>query len=202
MASRVADAARLAREAEWLRERSLSLGIPSIEPSDGIALYTLAFTAALLHGEGVLVDAGAGIGYSTLWIAAGVRQAGCTRCRVYAVEAESRLAREAERVLSSLESVRGVDVRVVNMDALEFLEGLREGEAIMVFLDIEKEEYPTAIRAAYEKLRTPGVLAVHNAFYPPPPPEAFEALDELGFSWSVAPTPPGLVVAWKGGKRG
>ncbi len=191
------DAARLAHDAEYLRERSLSLGIPSIEPADGMVLYTLAFTLSLLHGRGVLVDAGAGIGYSTLWIAGGVKQAGCTACRVYAVEASPQLAREARSLLSRLESIKGVNISVVEGDAVEFVGRLSPGEGIMVFVDIEKEEYPVMIRESFRVLRYGGVLALHNAFYPPPPPEAFAELKRLGFSWMVVPTGPGLVVAWK-----
>ncbi|MCX8183502.1 MAG: hypothetical protein N3F08_03695, partial [Crenarchaeota archaeon] len=45
------------------------LGIPTIGLDDGHVLYSTAFLAALRFGRLKAMDAGAGTGFSTVWIA-------------------------------------------------------------------------------------------------------------------------------------
>jgi len=153
---------------ERVRRESLELSIPSIDPSDGAALYTAAYTLALIARGGVVaVDAGAGIGYSTLWIALGLADAGCSGCTVYAVERDPLLAARARRVLGGTTWPRGLRVEVVEGDALGHLAGLPRAD--LVFVDVEKELYPRSVELVEEKLGEPGVVMWHNAYFPPPP---------------------------------
>jgi len=88
--------------AEWLRlleacERlSREMGIPHIGWDDGAALYALAFAVAAERGEVVAVDAGAGAGFSTLWVLAALESAGAGG-RLVAVEALERRVEERAR---------------------------------------------------------------------------------------------------------
>ncbi len=55
-----------------LYERSLSLGIPAISYDDGLVLASLAFIYCAANSHVRAVDAGAGIGYSTLFLVYGM----------------------------------------------------------------------------------------------------------------------------------
>jgi len=192
---RLEEAAQRARLLEAVREKSLELGIPSIDPSDGYVLYTAARIVAELHPEGlVAVDAGAGIGYSTLWIAMGLLDAGCRGCRLYAVEKEPALYGGLLETLRSA-AWAGDVVEPVEGDALGELR--RHGRLHLVFIDVEKHQYPETVGVVAERL-APGSAALwHNAFFPPPPARFYSLLDRSGLSWGVAPTPAGMVVAWR-----
>jgi len=71
---------------------SRRLFIPLIDPEDGSALASLAYLAP----PGLVVDLGAGIGYSTAWLAIGA-SANPSRPRIIAVEHDSRLAASLRR---------------------------------------------------------------------------------------------------------
>jgi predicted O-methyltransferase YrrM len=183
---------------ERVRRESLELGIPSIDPMDGTVLYTVAYTVAVLRGASgvVAVDAGAGVGYSSLWIAAGLAEACCRGCRLYLAERDPVLAEKAGENLARLARGRGLEVVVHLGDAVELLEALDTVD--MVFVDVEKEAYPRTVSVIVERLSSPGAALWHNAFYPPPPGEFYARLSAARrLSWSIVPTPAGLVVAWR-----
>jgi predicted O-methyltransferase YrrM len=68
---------RFIEVSKQLYERSLSLGIPAISYEDGLVLASLAFIYCAANSTMRAVDAGAGIGYSTIFLAYGMGQ----RCR-------------------------------------------------------------------------------------------------------------------------
>jgi len=151
---------------EEARRLSLSHGVPSIEPEDGAALYMAALLVARLRGAVAAVDAGAGIGYSSLWIAAGLVDGGCRGCILYAVERDPGLAAEARRLLERAPWTRGL-ARVVEGDAVEHLRSLSRVD--LVFIDVDKESYPETVDIIAERLGRPGAALWHNAFFPRPP---------------------------------
>jgi predicted O-methyltransferase YrrM len=185
-----------AREAERVRRRSLELGIPSIEPEDGLVLYTAALAAAAGRRRCLAVDAGAGIGYSTLWIAKGLRDAGCTEPEIVMAEWEPELAAHAEETIRASPLLRGA-ARVHQGDALRLLQQLPDDTATLVFVDVEKNLYPATVREAERILHPGGAALWHNAFYPSPPPAFYTVLDASKLAWGVAPTSAGIVVAYK-----
>ena len=191
---RLLDAQRFAEEMEAVRSRSLELGIPSIDPQDGLILYTAALAASSLPGEAVMLDAGAGIGYSSLWIARGIRDAGCTGCRLYAVEWDPELARLARETVSRHPWARGI-VEIVEGDAVKFMAKMRS--VALAFVDVEKSLYPETVELLSPRLVPGGAALWHNAFYPAPPRRFYELLDSSPLRWGVAPTPAGMVVAVK-----
>jgi predicted O-methyltransferase YrrM len=185
------------RRLDSLGVRSRALGIPSIDPEDGLVLYTLALQKAAWKGRLEGADLGAGIGYSTLWIAAGAEDACSQRlgpCVVTAVEANSRLAGIGEESTAGA-GLRSVRVRWVAGDALAFLKSLPDRSLDLVFVDIDKYEYTAALSLLERKLRPGGVAAFHNAYFPRPPDEFFHAVKEGPWVWGIAPTPAGLLVA-------
>jgi len=170
-----------------LETESRHRGIPSIYREDGVALAALAFAAPR---GGLVLDLGAGIGYSTAWLALG---AGAWGGRVVAVEADPGRARVLRGYAPAIEEYTGARVEVVEGDALEFLEGLPEGSVSAAFVDVEKSLYRRVLEALAGKA-VPGALAAfHNAYFPRPPGEFFEAAARL--ESVIVPTPVGLLIA-------
>jgi len=178
-----------------LRESSM-LGIPSIDPSDGVALMLEAYRQALQGGTAA-ADLGAGVGYSTAWIALGVDE-GCVEpeCRVLAVEYDPARAARIEANLARL-GLERTRVEVYVGDAIEALRGLGEGSLSLAFVDIEKSLYTAALRLLQEKLRSGGAAFFHNAFFPSPPLEFFAEAGRGPWRSTVLPTPAGMLVAYK-----
>lgn len=176
--------------ASRVRSRSLAMGIPSVDPEDGFALYTaVALVAAGRSGIHV-VDAGAGIGYSTLWLGQALEEYCAGPCRLTAVEVDRQRASRAREVLAGAAWSR-VEWSVVNADALDYLESLNDGSLDVAFIDIDKWSYTRALRILEAKLKPGGVALFHNAFFPLPP--GFHQAARTG-PWvgGVIPTPEGL----------
>ncbi|MEB3851892.1 MAG: class I SAM-dependent methyltransferase [Desulfurococcales archaeon] len=189
---------------EEIGARSRSLGIPSIDPEDGLILYSIAVSVAgRASGSVEALDLGAGIGYSTLWIAAGLEDA-CPQtasCRVTAVEANARLASAGEEATARA-GLRRVRIRWVAGDAIAFLEGIPNRSVDLAFVDIEKYEYPKALELLEYKLKPGGVALFHNAYFPRPPESFFHAVSRGPWRSGIAPTPQGLLIAvLEAGKR-
>ncbi len=177
-----------------LEQESNQLGIPSISREDGALLAGLAFSRCT-EEPGLLVDAGAGIGFSTAWLVLG-SLAVKGKCKVIAIEYDSRLYRSlytASRQLS-----RFVPVEAINENALNALSKI-EG-ATLIFVDIEKEQYPEALELVDKALLPGGVAAFHNALFPPPPARFFRMIRDRGWPSIVVPTlAGGMLVARKPG---
>lgn len=180
----------LRRMAGILREAALRYAVPSIDVEDA---YVLMAAAALspTHPPRA-ADLGAGIGYSTLWIAAG-RGAGT----VYAVEVDQFRCGVLQRNLGH-SGIMGVEVVAVKVDAIQWLKSLPESYLSFAFLDIEKNKYPQAIQELSRVLAPGGVLAAHNALLPPPPPETFEFIRKRPWETHlIIPTHAGILIARK-----
>ena len=181
--------------------------VPRIDWEDGLALASAVFTLASRVRGGLFVDAGAGVGYSTLWMLYGLAPAcgGSGGCRLVAVEHDPGRAAALRRVLEEAVSrlrasgFEGVEVEAVEGDALEYLASLGSGEAVMVMVDIDKHGYPEALRLLREKLAEGGVAAFHNALGPMPLPAGFrEEVEAGGWRRLVLPTAQGLLLLVRG----
>ncbi|BAA80724.2 conserved hypothetical protein [Aeropyrum pernix K1] len=186
---------------ERIRRESVELGIPAIDPEDGLILSSAAFYVG--GGTGSYVDAGAGIGYSTIWIAYGAYHR-CTdiTCKIVAIEYDVELASILSRNLREVEAMfRGrIEFEVVSGDALDYFSRLEEkGREVfdMAFVDIEKGDYPEALERLENLLTAGGVAAFYNAFQPPPPPLFFDMVSKRPWKPVVLPTPAGLLLAVK-----
>ena len=168
---------------------SRRLGIPHIGWDDGAALYALAVVAE--KGEVVAVDAGAGAGFSTLWVLAALEGAGA-KGKLVAVEVlESRFERLAE-TLSRVPAER-VRAEPVLGDAVEVIESLERVD--FAFVDIEKRKYVEAFETLSGKLSEGGAVAFHNAFAAESQVSAIaERARSMGWAAAVIPTGEGLLV--------
>jgi predicted O-methyltransferase YrrM len=185
--------------ASKVRSRSIALGIKSIRPEEGFILYTATAVIAAGRRSIHVVDAGAGIGHSTIWIGQALEDFCLGPCRLTAVEIDPLRASEARRVLSGL-SWSKVVWSIERMDALSFIESLEDESISLAFVDVEKATYPRALRLLSRKLEWGGVALFHNAYYPPPPPEFYRMATEPPWLGSIIPTPEGMYILIKQGQ--
>lgn len=178
-----------------IREKSLSLGIPSIDENEGLILYTLTYTYAVMKREHMVVaDAGAGIGYSTLWLAKALDDAGCSICVVDAIEKNEFFANQIEDNVRG-SGLKGIPLNIVARDAVEYVMNAPAESIDILFIDIEKGRYPKMLSESIHKVKNGGFIIMHNALFPPPPRKIFDILRENKISYTIIPTPNGLLIA-------
>jgi predicted O-methyltransferase YrrM len=140
-------------EEEDARERDA--GLPPAERSRQVAATTGRFLFSLVapQADCEVLELGGSRGYSTIWIAAGVRHLGG---RVLSLEHDPRKLDAWRRNVSDagLEET----AQLVEGDAFETLPAI-EDVFDVVFLDAEKDDYERLFALAREKLE-PGALVV------------------------------------------
>jgi predicted O-methyltransferase YrrM len=140
-------------EAEDADERAR--GLPPSERSRQVTRTTGQFLFALVapqHGCEVL-EIGGSRGYSTIWLAAGVRYLGG---RVVSLEHNPTAAEAWRRNIAEAGLTEWAEL--FESDAFEILPAIEEGFDV-VFLDAEKKDYERLFQIAREKLE-PGALVV------------------------------------------
>ncbi|MET1102063.1 MAG: class I SAM-dependent methyltransferase [Pyrodictiaceae archaeon] len=176
------------------------MGIPSIPEEDGMCLYSLLTSFSMLRGRPrKVLDLGAGIGYSTLWMAKALEDScgkKCEETELVAVEQDPGYASIALRHLGKLKMV-GVKLEVVNMKAQDYLKSPPPSSVDFAFIDIWEHEYIDVLKAMEEKLVDNGVIVFHNAFMPSPPREFFMRANTRPWRSIVVPTRLGLLVVTK-----
>ncbi len=176
-----------------LEEASREEGVPSIDEEDGKVLMALAYSS---HADKI-ADLGAGVGYSTAWLAAGAGARG--EAVVYAVEASAKRFEKLLKLLGGVRLGRAV-VEPVRAEAIEWLRGLPDAYLGMAFLDIEKVYYPAAVKELERVLKPGGILAAHNALFPTLPDEFFQAIKEGPWEKPIiVPTWAGILVTARKG---
>lgn len=129
-------------------------GFPCVGPLVGSLLDVVVRTA----GVRTVFEMGSGFGYSAAWIARALPEGGrviCTdRSETNELRARDFLARMG--LLDRVEFLRG--------DALDAFSGY-PGSLDMVFVDVDKGQYPAAFRAALDRLERGGLLVVDNMLW-------------------------------------
>ena len=117
----------------------------------------LAQLARLIGAERVL-EMGAGFGYSAYWIARALPPDG----RLLAIERSAENARLAREWLGRT----GLDDKVefIVGDALEVVAGL-PGPFDLIFVDVDKEQYPASFSLTVPRLRPGGLLITDNILW-------------------------------------
>lgn len=139
-----------------LERDAAARGLPIAGPSVGQFLVALA----RLQGAHELLELGTANGYTSIWLG---RYARDTGGRVTTVERDAAMVQEARGHLAKA-GLDGV-VEVVHKDALAFLQET-DAQFDLVFLDIDKHEYASALPPAVERLRPRAVLVADNAGFP------------------------------------
>lgn len=131
-----------------------SLHFPMVGPLVGRFLFQLA----LLTKAKNIFEMGSGFGYSAYWFAKAVPEKG----RVIFTDTSPELAKTARAFLKK----GGLDKKVTFEvgDALHILERY-PGPFDIIFMDIDKENYPLAFRKAFPKLRDGGLLIADNVLW-------------------------------------
>jgi caffeoyl-CoA O-methyltransferase len=125
-------------------------------PIVGPAVATLLATLAESIEARRICELGSAIGYSTAFFARAVGAGG----KVIYTDGSEKNAREASGYLERLGLRDRVDVKVG--EAVELLESTT-GEFDVVFVDIDKQGYPDAWRAASERIRVGGLYIADNS---------------------------------------
>jgi predicted O-methyltransferase YrrM len=135
-------------------EASATAGLPaiSVSPNQGKFLQILAQIA----GARSILEIGTLGGYSTIWLARGLRAGG----RVITLEVDPKHA-EVAKVNFARAGLQGVvEVRVGNaVETLPQLSAERRGPFDLIFIDADKQTIPTYFEWAL-KLSRPGTLIV------------------------------------------
>lgn len=161
---------RFSKLLEHLEELSDRLWVPSIERDDGLILASLSSYVASLGGR-VFIDAGAGVGYSTLWILYGLASVmTISNVTVYAIEWRSErykhLVESLDKAAKELfDDSRAVEVKAIHGDAVELLKNI-DRDVDFIFIDIEKHRYIDMLKLLPKKLSEIGLAVFHNALAP------------------------------------
>lgn len=129
---------------------------PIIGPSAGYMCYLIA----RLIGAKSVFEMGSGYGYSTAWFAKAVNENGGGV--VHHVVWDQKLSDMAAEHLAKL-GYQGI----IQFHVAEAIATLREtpGPFDLIFLDIEKQDYPAALPIVSSKLRPAGVLITDNILF-------------------------------------
>jgi predicted O-methyltransferase YrrM len=128
--------------------------IPIVGPLVGRYLFQLA----RMIGARCVFEMGSAIGYSTIWWAMAMGEAG----RVIYTDGDKKNAAEAAGYFQRAGVSGRVDIRTG--DAIELLSEER-GEYDIILIDIDKEDYPRALRMAAPRIRQGGLLVADNVLW-------------------------------------
>lgn len=167
---------RLEREDADERER----GAPASERSRQVARTTGQFLFALVapQVECEVLEIGGSRGYSTVWLAAGVRYLGG---RVLSLENDPAKAEAWRRTIADA----GLEewAELVEGDPFETLERIDDVFDI-VFLDAEKDDYERLFALARAKLEPGGLVVADNVLSHPDPLAQYSAARQADHSIS------------------
>ena len=144
--------------AEALRE-----GAFPVSYACGRLLYAITRALATATQGLRAVEVGSGLGFSTIWLAAALADAGAGGV-LYAIEADEERARRARENLAQA-GLSGY-VRLMAGDALEVLPEL-SGPLHLAFIDGRKDQYLAYLRLLEPKMPEGSLLLAHNAIWPP-----------------------------------
>ena len=130
-------------------------GFPIVGPLVGQFFAQIA----VLSGAKRILELGSGFGYSAFWFA----HATPDLTQIHCTEGDQANADRAMAYLTCAKLDHKVTYHVGN--ALELLKDEIPGEFDLIFCDIDKWEYPAALKAALPRLRTGGVLLWDNVLW-------------------------------------
>jgi caffeoyl-CoA O-methyltransferase len=128
--------------------------VPIVGPAVGRMIYLLA----QISGARRIFEMGSAIGYSTIWLA---RAAG-PDAEIYYTDGNAENATRARDYLQRA----GVSERVQTLigDAVELIDSVA-GQFDLIFIDVDKHQYPDALRKALPRLRSKGLLLTDNVLW-------------------------------------
>ena len=127
-------------------------------PIIGPAVARLMTLLVQVSGAKRIFEMGSAIGYSTIWLARAAGPGG----EVFYTDGDPQNARRAQEYFRKAGVAKRIKVGVGN--ALELIKKT-PGKFDLVFNDIDKRQYPDALRAALPKLRRGGLLVTDNTLW-------------------------------------
>jgi predicted O-methyltransferase YrrM len=127
-------------------------------PIIGPAVARLLSLFVQISGAKRIYEMGSAIGYSTIWLA---RAAG-PKGRVFYTDGDPEKARRAQDYFCRAGVAKRIEVKVG--DAIGLL-NKAPGTFDMIFNDVDKHQYPAALRVAVLKLRRGGLLITDNTIW-------------------------------------
>lgn len=129
------------------------------QPAVGRQTGSVLRSLVLAHRSARVLEVGCNLGYSALWMAAGLPRDG----RVDTIEINDDLATRAEGFFR--DAGAGDRMRVLRGAALDVLPRLEARAYDLVFLDAVKAEYPEYLDHALRILRPGGLVVADNMFW-------------------------------------
>jgi predicted O-methyltransferase YrrM len=113
---------------------------------------------AQISGAKRIFEMGSAIGYSTIWLA---RAAG-PEAEVYYTDGDPANAARARGYFKRA----GVEnsIQIMTGDAVNLIDQV-PGEFDLIFIDVDKHQYPDALRKAVPRLRSGGLLLTDNVLW-------------------------------------
>src|SRR5580693_1350996 len=127
-------------------------------PIIGPAVARMLALFVQVSGAKRIFEMGSAIGYSTIWLA---RAAG-PKGKVIYTDGDPEKASRAKDYFRRAGVAKRIDVQVGN--ALELL-NKAPGKFDLIFNDVDKHQYPDALRAALPKLRRGGLFITDNTLW-------------------------------------
>jgi caffeoyl-CoA O-methyltransferase len=152
--------------AAWLKTRAAVDGDPVLDdmhreaaergfPIVGPEVGRLLFQLARLSGARRIFEMGSGFGYSTLWFARALAAGG----RIYHTDGD---VANTKRAREYLDRAGLLDRAVFSTgDAREILRKT-PGQFDIIFMDIDKEQYPEGYRVLCDRVNVGGLVVVDN----------------------------------------
>jgi predicted O-methyltransferase YrrM len=127
-------------------------------PIIGPAVARLLALFVEVSGAKRIFEMGSAIGYSTIWLARATGPKG----KVHYTDGDPANAQRAREYFRRAGVAKRIDVQVG--DALELLKKT-SGKFDLIFNDVDKHQYPDALRAALPKLRRGGLFITDNTLW-------------------------------------
>jgi caffeoyl-CoA O-methyltransferase len=127
-------------------------------PIIGPAVARLLTLLVQISGAARIFEMGSAIGYSTIWLA---RAAG-PKAKVFYTDGNPENARRAREYFKKAGVAKRINVQVG--DALELVKKT-PGKFDFIFNDVDKHQYPDALRAALPKLKRGGLFVTDNTLW-------------------------------------
>ena len=136
---------------EEMEEQARREDFPMVGPQVGRLLFQLARLTGARH----IFEMGSGFGYSTLWLTRGAGPG----ARIHHTDGSGERSRQAREYLRRAGVADQIDFHVG--DAREVLQRT-PGEMDLIFMDIDKHQYPSAYELLRERVRPGGLVVVDN----------------------------------------
>src|ERR1700726_5312751 len=127
-------------------------------PIIGPAVARMFYLLAQISGARRIFEMGSAIGYSTIWLA---RAAGAD-AEVYYTDGDPAKATRARGYFKRAGVENSIQIRTG--DAVNLIDQV-PGEFDLIFIDVDKHQYPEALRKAVPRLRSGGLLLTDNVLW-------------------------------------